>query len=52
MVNCLTGLKPSGVTDKISMWLTLARIKFKSVEDVKWPEKIEKKNKVHDSQCG
>ena len=37
MVNCLTGLRPSGVTDKISTWLTLAKIRLRSLGPVKLP---------------
>ena len=39
MVNCLIGRRPSGDTERISMWLTLANIKLRSVGEVKLPER-------------
>ena len=39
MVNCLIGRRPSGDTERISMWFTLANIKLRSVGEVKLPER-------------
>ena len=41
------GLSPSGVTKCISNLVFLARIKFKSLGEVKFPEKKRKETHVH-----